>query len=82
MANLWSQRLSANGIRRVNLMEASKDFGLRVPDYVKFAIDAGMQVALALTYSISPKHTDEYYAQKTRDAVALKVPIIFLNCEY
>ena len=79
MANLWSQRLSANGIRRVNLMEASNDFGLRVPDYVKFATDAGMQVALALTYSISPKHTDEYYAQKTRDAVALKVPILFLK---
>ena len=79
MANLWAQRISANGIRRVNLMEASNDFGLRVPDYVKFATDAGMQVALALTYSISPKHTDEYYAQKTRDAVALKVPIIFLK---
>ena len=79
LAQLWMQRRAANGIRRVHLMEASNDFGLRVPDYVRFATDAGMEVALALTYSISPKHTDEYYAQKTRDAVALKVPAIFLK---
>ncbi len=25
-----------------------------------------------LIYSISPRHTDEYYAQKARDAAALK----------
>ena len=79
LAQLWMQRLAANGILRGHLMEASNDFGLRVPDYVRFATDAGMEVALALTYSISPKHTDEYYAQKTRDAVALKVPAIFLK---
>ena len=79
LARLWMQTLAANGIRRVHLMEASNDFGLRVPDYVKLATDAGMEVALAMTYSISPKHTDEYYAQKTRDAVALKVPTIFLK---
>ena len=79
MAKLWSQRLAANGIRRVHLMEASNDFGLRVPDYVKFATDAGMEVVLAMTYSISPKHTDKYYEQKTRDAVALKVPVILLK---
>ncbi len=79
LAQLWMQRLAANGIRRVHLMEASNDFGLRIPDYVGFATAAGMEVVLALTYSISPKHTDEYYAQKTRDAVALKVPAIFLK---
>lgn len=79
MAALWMRRLAANGIRRVHLMEASNDFGLRVPDYVKFAADAGMDVALALTYSLSPKHSDEYYAQKTRDAVALKTSAIFLK---
>src|SRR3990167_8921864 len=79
MAKLWSQRLAANGIRRVHLMEASNDFGLRVPDYVKFATDAGLEVALALTFSISPKHTDDYYAQKTRDAAALKVGALFLK---
>ena len=79
LARLWMQRLAANGIRRVHLMEASNDFGLRVPDYVNFATEAGLEVALALTFSISPKHTDEYYAQKTRDAAALKVAALFLK---
>jgi oxaloacetate decarboxylase alpha subunit len=79
LAKLWMETLHRNGIRRIHLMEASNDFGLRVPDYVRFATEAGMEVALAATYSISPKHTDEYYAQKTRDMVALKVPAIFLK---
>lgn len=79
VAELWMQRLRANGVGRIHLMEASNDFGLRVPDYIKFAQDAGMEVALALTYGLSPKHTDEHYAQKTRDAVALGVRTLFLK---
>ncbi|TAK36157.1 MAG: biotin carboxyl carrier protein, partial [Lysobacteraceae bacterium] len=79
MARLWMQTLARNGIRRVHLMEASNDFGLRVPDYVRFGTEAGMKVVLCMTYSISPRHTDDYYAQKTRDAVALKVPFLMLK---
>ena len=79
MARLWMERLAANGIRRIHLMEASNDFGLRVPDYVQFAREAGLEVALALTYSLSPKHTDEYFGQKTRDAAKLSTNAIFLK---
>ena len=31
-----------------------------------------MDTVMNLIYSISPRHTDEYYAQKARDAAALK----------
>ena len=31
----------------------------------------GMETVMNLIYSISPRHTDEYYAQKARDAAAL-----------
>ncbi|MGD0023010.1 MAG: hypothetical protein ABSC37_00085 [Xanthobacteraceae bacterium] len=79
LAQLWMQRLAANGVGRIHLMEASNDFGLRVPDYVKYAKDAGLKVALALTYSISPKHTDDYFARKARDAAALGVDAIFIK---
>jgi oxaloacetate decarboxylase alpha subunit len=79
LVELWMKRLAANGIRRVHLMEASNDFGLRVPDFVKYAHAAGLEVVLALTYSISPKHTDQYFAQKARDAAALGVGTIFLK---
>ncbi|HEX7231604.1 MAG TPA: biotin carboxyl carrier protein [Candidatus Binatia bacterium] len=32
----------------------------------------GMETVMNLIYSISPRHTDEYYAQKARDAAAVK----------
>ena len=32
----------------------------------------GMDTVMNLIYAISPRHTDEYYAQKARDAAALK----------
>lgn len=79
LVELWMLRLAAHGIRRIHLMEASNDFNLRVPEFVGFAHAAGMQVALALTYSISPKHTDDYFAAKARDAAALNVGAIFLK---
>ena len=40
---------------------------------VKEADRAGLETILNLIFSISPKHTDEYYAQKAREAAALKV---------
>ena len=39
----------------------------------------GLQVAIALSYSISPRHTDEYYAQKTREVLAFKPDAIYLK---
>lgn len=79
LLRLWMERLAANGIRRLHLMEASNDMGLRVPEIVRFAKEVGLEVLLALTYSLSPKHTDEYYAQKARDAANLKVDAISLK---
>jgi len=76
---LWMERIAANGIRRVQLMDSSNDMGFRVPECVAFAKEAGLEVAMALIYSHSPKHTDEYYTQKTRDAAALGVDVIYLK---
>ncbi len=39
----------------------------------------GLQVAIALSYSISPRHTDEYYAQKTSEVLAFKPDAIYLK---
>ena len=39
----------------------------------------GLQIVLALSYTISPRHTDEYYAQKTREIVAFKPDAIYLK---
>lgn len=39
----------------------------------------GLQIALALSYTISPRHTDEYYAQKTRELLPFKPDVIYLK---
>jgi len=68
---LWMERIAANGIKRVQIMNASNNMSFKVPKIVKFAKDVGLEVVIALTYSYSPKHTDAYYAQRTQDAVSL-----------
>jgi len=39
----------------------------------------GVQIALALSYTVSPRHTDEYYAQKTRELLPFKPDAIYLK---
>lgn len=76
---LWIDRIAANGIRRVQFMDPSNDMSFRIPECVRFAREAGLEIAQSLVYSYSPKHTDEYYARKVRDAVGLGVDVIYLK---
>lgn len=76
---LWMERIAANGIRRVQLMDSSNDLSFRVPECVQLAKDAGLKVVMALIYSYSPRHTDKHYAQRTKDAVKLNVDVIYLK---
>ncbi len=46
---------------------------------VEYAKNAGLQVVLPLVYSHSPIHTDEYYAERTRNALELEPDIIYLK---
>ena len=39
----------------------------------------GLQIALALSYAVSPRHTDGYYAQKTREILRFKPDAIYLK---
>jgi len=76
---LWMERLAANGIRRVQLMDPANDMHFRVDKCVRFAKEAGLEVLMGFVYSISPRHTDEHYAQKVRDATTLGVDGIYLK---
>jgi oxaloacetate decarboxylase (Na+ extruding) subunit alpha len=76
---VYFERLKANGIKRVQLMDPANDLSFRVHHCVKFAKEVGLEVALGLVFSISPKHTDEHYAQKVRDAAALGVDTIYVK---
>jgi len=70
--DLWYERLAAHGIDQVRVSDSSHtvaEWRAHVARARKFGIDP----ILNLIFSISPKHTDEYYAQKAREAAALDV---------
>jgi oxaloacetate decarboxylase alpha subunit len=74
----WMKRLFANGVRRVQIMEASNNM-TDLAEIVRIAREAGLESAVALVYSHSPIHTDEYYATRARDAAKLHPDLIFLK---
>ncbi len=76
---LYMERLAANGIRRSQLMNASNDMTGRIVHSVNSALEAGLQVVVALVYSQSPKHSDEYYMAKAKEAVSIGADIVYLK---
>ena len=74
----WMERLAANGIKRVQLMESSNNME-DMAETVRYAKDLGIEVVIALVYSHSEVHTDEYYAQITKDAVKLNPDVIYFK---
>jgi len=49
------------------------------PWFIPMLRGLGLQISLCLSYSISPRHTDEYYAQKTREILPFKPDVIYLK---
>jgi len=67
-------------LNRVQVManvmdECKRTFPWVIPMFRKL----GLQVAIALSYTISPRHSDEYYAQKTREVLAFKPDVVYLK---
>lgn len=75
---LCTERLAANGIRAARISDPSN----RVStwrDQARKARETGMQTIINLIYTVSPKHTDYYYAEKARAAAALDIDRICLK---
>ena len=78
---LYYSRLAGIGaLNRVQLManvmdECKRTFPWVIPMFRKL----GLQVAIALCYTISPRHSDEYYAHKTRELLAFNPEVIYLK---
>ena len=71
MYELFMERMAANGIRQARISEPWND----LPGWsyrLKVARQFGMDPLINLIYSVSPVHTDEYYAERCRQAVTLK----------
>ncbi len=71
MYRLFVERMFANGIREARISDEWNDhegWKFRVGECHR----AGMKSILNLIYSVSPKHSDEYFAERTRQAASLK----------
>lgn len=78
VVELTAQRIAANGIRYTTPYDALNDIrNLQVP--VRAAKAAGLYVAAGVVYTISPVHTDDYYATKARELIRLGVNAVFLK---
>jgi oxaloacetate decarboxylase (Na+ extruding) subunit alpha len=72
MYRLFMERMAANGIREARISEEWNELeGWTWKTQV--ARDVGINPVPNIIYSVSPKHTDEYFAQRTRDAASLEV---------
>src|SRR5437764_4639245 len=70
MYELFIERMRANGIREARISEPWNDlpgWKFRVGVARKFGVDP----IVNLIYSVSPVHTDDYYAERCRQAVTL-----------
>src|SRR5437867_8197331 len=71
MYRLFVERMFANGIREARISDEWNDY-----EGWKFRVGechrAGLKSILNLIYSVSPKHSDAYFAERTRQAASLK----------
>jgi len=78
IVELTAERIFANGIRYHTPYDALNDMrNMQVP--VRAAKKVGLYTAGGVVYTVSPVHTDEYYARKTRELVALGVDAVYIK---
>lgn len=65
---LWIERCAANGIRHLMIFDALHDWK-NLAKSVPAAKAVGIQVVVPLVYSLSPVHTDEFYAEKAAEMI-------------
>src|ERR1043165_4157953 len=71
LSDLWLERMAANGVREIRLSDPSNNPGY----WEKISASStrfGLKTIINVIFSISPRHTPEYYAEKTRAAARLK----------
>jgi oxaloacetate decarboxylase alpha subunit len=78
VVDLWFERMVANGMRQLRISDPANDpAGWKKS--VARAKRVGLTTILNQIYSVSPKHTDAYYARKAREAAALAPDYICLK---
>jgi len=72
ITQLWLERLRVNGITEARTSDPSNTPAVWA-EQIRAAREAGIETIINLIFSISPRHTDAYYADKAREAAKLPV---------
>jgi oxaloacetate decarboxylase alpha subunit len=75
---LLMERCAANGIRQARLSDPANTMS-SLDQAVRICRNAGLEPIANIIYSVSPKHTDDYYARRAREAAALDVTHLCLK---
>ncbi|MAF48036.1 MAG: hypothetical protein QF393_07500 [Rhodospirillales bacterium] len=76
----WTHQAEIGALQRVQMMSNTADqMKLMFPALIPFYRSIGIKFALAIAYCISPRHTDDLFAEQTRRAAALKPDVIYLK---
>ena len=75
---LFIERLAANGLRQIRISDEWNDLS-GWQRKVQTSREFGLDPLVNLIFSVSPKHTDEYYAQRAREAATLGVDRLCLK---
>src|ERR1051325_4920877 len=71
MARLLIERVVSYGITMTRVSDPWNDFAVLQKEHSELR-KLGMEVVVNLVFSVSPRHTDEYYVRKAREVAALK----------
>ncbi len=72
MFRLFLKLSAENGIREIRILDPWNDYA-GFKRRVEIAHQCGLATVLSVTFSISPRHTDEYFAERVREAASLPI---------
>ncbi|RJX28369.1 MAG: hypothetical protein C4525_16570 [Desulfarculus sp.] len=74
----WTLKIAEAGARRIRINDPCHDLG-QIKKAIRWSQAAGLTTMVALIFSHSPAHTDEYYARKARQMVLAGAERIFIK---
>ena len=75
LVELNSKVLARRGLKVLTVYDALNDMR-NIESSVRSAHDSGMRVNAMVVYTLSPVHTDAYYAERVRELVALRADFV------
>lgn len=78
VTEFWAVKIAEAGARRIRINDPCHDL-TEIKKAIKWSQKAGLTTMVALIYSHSPVHTDEFYAQKAEEIAKAGADRIFLK---